>query len=137
MRKVLLLVGLSMMAVFLFAPAAAAQSAGGPCQGDKPFEGTLPGDLGEENLRCFATQAQADAYHSGGSTASPSPSPSPPPSPTATASPSPTASASAAAEAQYSAPSLPATGGASPLVPLGALALIVGGGLLATFTVRR
>jgi len=49
-----------------------------------------------------------------------------------------TKSAAPAVQYQYSAPAaLPPTGGASLLVPVGALLLLAGGGLLAFFVVRR
>src|SRR5215217_6140162 len=49
-----------------------------------------------------------------------------------------TASAAPRVQYQYSAPvALPPTGGASLLVPVGALLLLAGGGLLAFFVVRR
>lgn len=70
---------------------------------------------------------------SGGEDSMMSGSPSPTPSPSPTESRTPTTSQ----YDQYSTPSLPDTGGTAPLVPLSALALILGGGLLATGIIRR
>ena len=141
MRQALLLVGLSMMAVLMFTPAASAEHRYG-CPHDKPFVAVAPGSLGEESLRCFATRAEADRYSETGSTASPTPSPPPSPSQSPTASPGPSATASPSpgptASPTAGASALPATGGGvSPTLVLGPLALIVGGGLLAIRIVRR
>ena len=163
MRKVLLLVGLSMMAVLMFAPAALAEHRYG-CPHDKPFVATAPGDPGEGSLRCFATQAEADLYSETGSTASPTPTATsgcttttdpetgesvttcvdtaPPtatgtPTPTSTVTSTPTATN--AAEAQYGGGKevvLPETGGAGGFALL-AGALLVGGGVMSFALFRR
>lgn len=150
MKKVLLMLSLAMLGVMLFASVASAEHTaahvragynGGPCSGDTPFEATLPGDPGEGSLQCFATQAEADAYSEGGSTASPTTSPSPSATASPTASPSASASASASpvastpSESQYES-ELPDTGGASTLA-LGVVVLLVGSGLMTGFLLRR
>lgn len=163
LRKLLLLMGLSMLGVLILAPAALAEHRYG-CPHDKPFVATAPGDPGEGSLQCFATRAEANAYSETGSTATPTASagiktpaescndqPDPAgckrqlrgaeglgsatPSATATA----TASASAAGAAQYQyTPVLPSTGGVSPtLLAIIPAMLLVGGGLLSARLIRR
>lgn len=147
MRKVLLLIASSMIGVLVFASVVSAEHTakhvragsdgsmdpGNPygCPDGKPFVATAPGDPGEGSLRCFATQAEADAYSNTGSGASPTASPA------AGSTATPSASATVAATSQYSAPSLPETGGFSPVTALAPLALLVVGGLFAAKIVRR
>ena len=90
MRKVSLLAASCMALALVFAPVAMAQGVspeagtGNPygCPDEAPFVATAPGDPGEGSLRCFATQAEADAYSSG-EAASPSASASASASPAA------------------------------------------------------
>ena len=165
MRKLLLLVGLSMLGTMMLASVASAQQNPYGCPDDKPFVATLAGDPGEGSLRCFATQAEANAYRNSGPDASPTASPgintiaescndqpdpagckrqlrgaegfgSATPSATASATSSTTASATASATATASSV-LPATGGPVSLVALVPLALLAGSGILAFGLVRR
>jgi hypothetical protein len=151
LRKLLLLVGLSMMAVLVFTPAALAQPNGPAYDFIQVPNGIRPCPFGLERVQqdyqrevvcgegggyVFAPGGSASPSPSLTPSASPSPSPSaspsPSPSPSASPSPSPTATASPDASA------LPATGGGfSPALALGPVALIVGGGLLALRIVRR
>lgn len=153
MRKVLLLIALSMLGVPMFASVASAEHTakhvragsdgsmdpGNPygCPDGKPFVATVPGDPGEGSLQCFATQAEATAYSNTSSSASPMASPTAAPTASSTATPSASASATAAATSQYSAPSLPETGGFSPVTYLAPVALLLVGGLFTAKIVRR
>ena len=139
MRKVSLLVGISMMCVLVFAPAALAQGAGlggeGPCT-RTPFEQYPPEVNGCVTTEGLPNPGEAIVYDADtrepigtlaevtSSTASATPS----------ASSTPTASVTAS---QYSAPSLPATGGFGTALALAFLALLVAGGLAAASVVRR
>ena len=155
MRKLLLLMGLSMLGVLMFASVATAQGAGpggeGPCTGT-PFEQYLPevnGCVTTEGLPNPGTAIVYDAdtrepigtldevsegLDDGTSSATPSPTASPTATPTATAS----SSAAPAVQYQYSA-ALPDTGGVSPatLLAIVPAILLVGGGLLSAGLIRR
>ena len=130
-----------MMCVLVFATAALAQGAGpggeGPCTGT-PFEQYLP-----EVNGCVTTEGlpdpgkaivyDADTREPIGTLAEVTASTS-----SATPSASPTASASAtAAASQYSAPSLPATGGVATPLGLVFSTLLIAGGLAAASILRR
>lgn len=138
MRKVTAILATFALILALAAPALAEHNAahvragsdGGPCMGGKSFEATRAGDPGEGSLRCFATQAEADYYHTYGESGPGSASPSASPSPSPTASPT----ASPSSDSQY-AEALPATGGTSPLGL--AAAVLLFGGLVAVSILRR
>jgi cytoskeletal protein RodZ len=145
LRKLLLLMGLSMLGVLLFASVAFAQS-GVNLQEDSgdnvdPETGEVVGD---DTPDCASSEDVLESglcRPSGSSSASATPSATPSATATATASPSTTPSASptatATATATASASALPATGGPVSLMALAPLALLAGGGLLALRIVRR
>ena len=141
MRKAMLMLGLAMLGVMLLGSVAQAQPNGPAYDFIEVPNNIRPCPFGLERVQqdyqreVVCGEGGGYVFAPGGS-ASPSPSPEPSASPTASPTASPSASPSAD-DSQYSAPSLPATGGASPLVPLGALALLAGGGLLAVRSVRR
>jgi len=124
-RKVLLLMGLSMLGVLMFVPMAWAQE--DPCP-DPDFPRETPDGCQASNL--------PDVELGDDASASPMASPmsSPTASPTASSSATSTASASATASASST---LPDTGGPVSLIALAPLALLVGSGILAFRIVRR
>ncbi len=118
MRKVLLLMGLAMLGVLMFASVALAQD---PCP-DPEFPRETPDG-------CQASDLPDVSF---GDDASPTASP------TASATASPTASATASASASASVSALPETGGpAVSVLALGSLALLVGSGSMAFGLTRR
>ena len=140
MRKLLLLAALSMVAALLFAPAALAQTAGPAYDFIEVPNGTPACPIGLEQVEEIygptVTCGEGGGYV--------------PIVSTSTATPTATPSATPAASAQYdqyktatptaTATVLPETGGAAPSLSLEAslvLALIVGGGILSAFVLRR
>ncbi len=150
MRKVLFVAALCALAVLTVVPAAMAQTEGVPqnCEdfasqaAAQDFYDQDPSDpegldADDDGIACEtlegggASESGAEAEDTMMETTMSAPSSSSP-STSLTASPT-----TATSTATASATPLPDTGGTSVLVPLGALALIVGGGLLAARTVRR
>ncbi len=160
MRRLLLLVALSMVGVLIFAPAALAQDefdcddfdtqedAQAAYEEDTSDPSGLDGPIGEgfsgeegvacEELPSAGTGTDVSVEPAAETSVEPSASASAEPgdevetTPSASASSSATASASATAEAD-----LPETGGISPALTLVPLALLLGAGLLSVRTIRR
>jgi hypothetical protein len=97
----------------------------------------FPGAAGGGDVDADFDGVACDDYDYGASSPTATPSTAPTATPTASATGSATARASVAATSQYSAPSLPETGGFSPVTYLAPVALLVVGGLFAAKIVRR
>ncbi len=152
MRKVLLLAALCALAVLVVAQVAVAQDLYDCSDFDTQEEaqavyeedtsdpyGLDEDDGADDGIACETLPSGGGAVAENTmmeTTISPSPttSMSPSSSPPTTSSPT---STTATSTATASPTPLPATGGTSPAVPLAALVLIVGGGLLAVAVVRR
>jgi hypothetical protein len=123
-KKLLVLVGLTMIGVLMFASVASAQSVSNSASasgsasahGRPSYCSPSPG----KTVPALCHQSGHDVFSVSGPSASPFASPNAPNA-------SPTAST----------PTMPGTGGLSPTLALVPLALIVGGGLLAFGIVRR
>ncbi len=130
MRKALLLMGLSMLGVLLFASVALAQQGdgGGRALTGEDAGNAEAGGLGQPRV---VSGSELDDDDGGGSSASASTSAS------ASASSSASASASASGSATAAVSPLPDSGGPVSLTVLAPLALLVGSGLLAFRVIRR
>ncbi len=151
MRKVLLLAALCALAVLVVAQVAVAQDLYDCSDFDTQEEaqavyeedtsdpyGLDEDDGADDGIACETLPSGGAAAEDTMMETTMSPSPttsmSPSSSPPTTSSPT---STTATSTATASPTPLPATGGTSPAVPLAALVLIVGGGLLAVAVVRR
>jgi hypothetical protein len=134
MRKVLLMVGLTMLGVLMFVPMAWAQDGSSdhwtPPPSVNPTTGCPHMHVPLASGECVpVSDPRLDDTATPTATATPTTTATP----TATA----TASASSTASATASASSLPDTGGISTGLATGALVLLAGGGLFAASIVRR
>jgi hypothetical protein len=159
-RRLLLLVGLSMLGALLFTPAVWAQDTAECPAGTQPYSPSGSGD----DIRCMSNQDLGELLRCSGEGLSPIPADCPTSSANSTASSTPSStaasdSASASASTTPSATptatttasgtapasiaaavggSLPATGSpASPLMGVGALMLLAGAGMVSVAIVRR